>query len=114
MPSRPLTGRVRRARSRVQVSLFMLRVLPLTIDTAIKPATNNSSGEEFQLPDDSDVVSDSPQVEPTPDRSAGLLTSQSNTLGTATLDSNLGDLALFFEKFKNKDGEKMRRCTACL
>lgn len=58
---------------------------------------------------------DSLQVEPKPD--GGLLTPQSNTLDTATLDSDSGpvtDMEHFFQEFKNEDGEAMRRCQACL
>ncbi|KAI9433450.1 hypothetical protein H4582DRAFT_2082091 [Lactarius indigo] len=81
--------------------------------TAIKPITHDSNGEEFELPD---IDSDSPQDEPASDPSKGFLTPQSNTL--ATLDSDawppVSNMELFFDKFYNEDGEKMRWCNACL
>jgi hypothetical protein len=95
-----------------------LSVSPLTISNAIKPVEKHSSGEEFELPNFSDIDDDSPQVGPTPERDDGLtgpLTPQSNTLRSATLDPNapVTDIGLFYEAFINEDAETMRQCKLC-
>ena len=86
----------------------MLRVF-LTVSTTLK-LTDDDSSEEFRLSDVTSSDGDIPQVEPTPQ--GGLLTLQSQTLGTATLDSDMGppvsDMELFFTEFKNKEGVLMR------
>ena len=88
----------------------------LTISTAVKVVVNRDSDEEFRLSDVTSGDGDSPQVEPTPE--GGLLTPQSNTLGTSTLDSDAGrpvsDVAHFFKGFENEDGLVMRQCDECL
>ena len=96
----------------------MLSVSPLTIHNAIKPVEKHSSGEEFELPNFSDIDDDSPQVGPTPERDDGLtgpLAPQSNTLRSATLDPNapVTDIGLFYEAFINEDAETMRQCKLC-
>lgn len=97
-----------------------LRVSVLTISTPIKPVANDGgSCEEFELPDvtedvDDDLLEPAPDL---PDHSGGLLTAQSNTLGTATFDSStepVSDMEHFFDKYQNEKKETMRRCKACL
>ena len=92
----------------------MLRVF-LTISTTLKHA-DDDSGKEFRLSDVTSSDGDIPQVEPTPQ--GGLLTPQSHTLGTTTLDSDTGppvsDMELFFTEFKNEEGMLMRRCNECV
>jgi len=120
LPCCPLIHRLARVSTLVPMCQWvcyiylMLRVF-LTVSTTLK-LTDDDSSKEFRLSDVTSSDGDIPQVEPTPQ--GGLLTPQSQTLGTATLDSDMGppvsDMELFFTKFKNKEGVLMRWCNKCV